>query len=290
MRKLVVLCLLMVAGAAYADDPKYEYKDVPPPPPPDKPTVYKANVTLGLVWVAGNAQSIGTSGTALFSVKHYNNEFTFNGGYAYVQSQFSKYGDGGPLTDEKTTAENWLIKGRYDRYFLEKNTVFVSMEASGNPPAGYVYRVEPQVGYARIFWKSARQLFRGELGFDYTREHRVDGSNPQDVDYYSGRLFLFYENKFTPYASFSEGLEMLEAFNDYDAFRLNSLTSLSSTIYKNISLKLNFKLMFNNDPAPRPIAKLIDPATMMPPMLTGDDLYFQKVDTQLDLVLAITFL
>lgn len=281
---------LVCARAAFAGDPTYTYQDLSKPPaPPKKATEIHANMTVGLTWLTGNAQSIGGSGTGLLSIRHYHNEFTFNGGFAYVESRFSKFGKGGPLTDTQVSAENWLIKGRYDRYFFDKNTVFVSFQSQGDKPSGYVYRLEPQAGYARLLFKSAKQLFRGELGYDYTYEHRVFGSNPRNVDYHSGRLFLYYENNLTPYAAFSEGLELLEAFNDLDTFRLNSLTSLSSVLYKNISLKLNFKLAFNNNPPPRP-TNLVDPLTMQAFVPPPDDSHFDKVDTELDLVLAVTFL
>jgi hypothetical protein len=296
MRRLPILALLLAyASPALADDPKYEYKDPTAPPQIDivKPTIWKANMQLGLVWVAGNAQSIGVSGAALFGVKHYHNELTISGGGTYVSSYSSSSGKGGPLDTQGTSAENWLIRGRYDRYFLKKNTVFAVFQANGDKPAGFVYRLEPQVGYARLFFKSDHQLLKGELGFDYTYEHRVSGSVPRNVDYYSGRLFLFYENKFTPFASFSEGVEMLEAFNHLEGFRLNSVTSLSSTIYKNISLKLNFTVKFNNDAGARPDnLTVLDPATNMMVHFTPppENSHYDKVDSVLDLVVAVTFL
>jgi len=82
---------------------------------------------------------------------------------------------------------------------------------------------------------------------------------------------------------------MLEAFNHLDAFRLNSITTLSSQIYKNVALKVNFTLHFNNDPPLRPTPTSgIDPST--PFIYPDDQAHFGKVDTQLDVVLAVTFL
>lgn len=292
MRALVIVTLLFAALPARADDAKYEFKDVSATGQPvTGHTAWKANMTLGLVYVAGNAQSLGLSGTGLLSARRYNNEWTATGGGAYVLSGVSAYGNGGPITDTQTSAANWFGKGRYDRYFLEKNAVYVSFMGSGDRPAGFVYRLEPQVGYARLLLQSSHQLLRGEIGYDYTFEHRVlqPMGAPRDVDYHSGRLFAYYENKFTPFASFSEGLEVLEAFNHLEGFRLNSITSLSSTIYKNIALKVNFTLHFNNDPALRPTPTMgVDPST--PFVYPEDQAHFGKVDTQLDVVLAVTFL
>jgi putative salt-induced outer membrane protein YdiY len=285
---------LCLALPAFAADPKYEYKEpsAPPPQPVTGAISWKANMSFGLIWVAGNAQSLGLSGTGLLSARRYNNEFTLSGGGAYVISGVSKYGMGGPITDQTITAANWLIKGRYDRYFFDKNTVYVSFQSQGDRPSGFVYRLEPQAGYARLFFKSPHQLLRGEIGYDYTYEHRVPqpAGADRNIDYHSGRLFGYYENKFTQYASFSEGLELLEAFNHLDGFRLNSITSLSSQIYKNVALKVNFTIRYNNDPALRPTPTNIDPATGLVFVYPSDLAHFGKVDTQLDVVIAVTFL
>ncbi|HEY1587263.1 MAG TPA: DUF481 domain-containing protein, partial [Polyangia bacterium] len=266
MRSMVAVLALAIALPAFAADPKYDYKDpttAPPPQPVTGHTSWKANMTFGLVYVGGNAQSLGFSGTGLVSAHRYNNEFTVTGGGAYVLSGVSSFGMGGPITDNQVTAANWNVKGRYDRYFFDKNTVYASFSSSGDRPAGYIYRIEPQVGYARLFFKSKHQLVRGEIGYDYTYEHRViqPMGAERNVDYHSGRLFGYYENKFTQWASFSEGLELLEAFNHLEGFRLNSITSLSSTIYKNIALKVNFTFHVNNDPALRPTPTATDPTT-----------------------------
>ena len=295
MRMVFAAFVVLAALPARAADPSpsYEYKEVAAAPqqPVTGKTTWKANMTFGLTYVGGNAQSLGLSGTGLLSARRLNDEWTLTGGGAYALSGVSKYGMGGPITDTQESAANWLVKGRYDRYFLEKNTGYVSYQSSGDRPAGYIYRVEPQIGYARLFFKSPHQVFRGEIGYDYTFEHRVvqPMGAQRDFQYHSGRLFGYYENKFTPWASFTEGLEILEAFNRLQSFRVNSITTLSSTIYKNIALKVNFTLHFNNDPALRPLPTMgIDPTT--PFVYPADQAYFSKVDTQLDVVLAVTFL
>src|SRR5262245_60580285 len=125
---------LLLASAAFAADPKYDYKD-PTKATVDvkKPTIWKANMTLGLTWIDGNAQSVGFSATGSASMKHWNNEVSFNVGGAYVYSGISrKYGTGGPVDDHIQSAGNWLVKLRYDRYFFERNTVFAYFQASGD--------------------------------------------------------------------------------------------------------------------------------------------------------------
>jgi putative salt-induced outer membrane protein YdiY len=284
---LPLLALPFAMVSARADDPKFEYKSVPDAPPPDATppggppampplpvNIWKANLQLGFSWVAGNAESLGITGSGLVGWKRYNNQLEL-----FVQGAYARAGTtsvkGGPVDGHDTVAASWLWRLRYDRYFLEKNTVFASYQMNGDLIAGILYRVEPQVGFARIFFLSPHQQFRGELGYDYSFEHYLAGSVPLTANFHSGRLFFYYENKFTPYASFSEGLELLEAFNKLDRFRLNSLTSLSSTLSKRVALKINYTIRFNNDPPLRPAPNV------------GQ---FGKWDSLLDAVLAVTFL
>src|SRR5205823_11557008 len=114
---------LLIAAAAHADDPKYEYKD-PTKASVDvkKPTVWKANSTLGLSWLDGNAESVGCSATGSAGMKHWNNELSLTVGGAYVYAGIAKFGPGGPVTDKRQAAGNWNVRLRYDRYFYEKNT------------------------------------------------------------------------------------------------------------------------------------------------------------------------
>ncbi|MCU1276798.1 MAG: hypothetical protein JWM53_344, partial [bacterium] len=146
MRLIVLAAALCAALPARAADPTYEYKDPTAAPPPAlvlPKTSWKANMTFGLVWVAGNAKSLGMSGTGLLSARRGNNEWTLVGGGAYVIGGVSKYGKGGPITDETISAANWNVKGRYDRYFFERNAVYASFASSGDRPAGFIYRIEP---------------------------------------------------------------------------------------------------------------------------------------------------
>src|SRR5436305_1383499 len=100
----------------------------------------------------------------------------------------------------------------------------------------------PPAPVVRTSWK-ANMTF-GLVWVDDPCGRRVPQSigAERNVDYHSARLFFYYENKFTRYASVTEGVELLEAFNHFEGFRLNSITTLSSQIYKNVALKVNFTL------------------------------------------------
>ena len=184
----IVVAATLLPSLASADDPKYEYRE--PEKPAEKPWVYKANAQLGVTWVQGNSESLGFTANALGGVKHYNNAVELFVQGAYAKAGVSSLGTGGPIDQEKVAARNWLVRGRYDRYFLERNTVFGSLVVSGDELAGYVYRVEPQVGYSRLFVKNDVNLLRGEIGYDYTFERYVEGVTPSHADFHSLRAFI----------------------------------------------------------------------------------------------------
>lgn len=273
MRSVVLLLAVTLAPAlVWADDPKFEYRAEKPA---EKPWVYKANASLGVTYVTGNSESLGVSASALGSVKHYKNAFELFAQGAYAKTGTSTLGNGGPIDSEKVAASNWLARLRYDRFLTERNSLFASYGMSGDPLAGYLYRVEPQIGYSRLFVKSDDTLLRGELGYDYTFERYVIGTDPRQRDFHSLRAFVGIEHKLTPFAGFLEGFEVLWALNDTNHVRVNSLSSLSATISKHVVLKVNLTVKANFDPPNRPVA------------IGGT---YGVVDTVLDVALGVTFL
>jgi hypothetical protein len=274
---LLAVALLLSPSLALADDPKYEYREIPKESdkPPPKPTTFKANAQLGIIWISGNAESIGFSASALGGVKHWNNAFEIFAQGAYARAGVSSQGKGGPIDEQQTAANNWLARARYDRYWSARNTVFASYGMSGDDLAGFDYRIEPQIGVSRLLVKNDISLLRGEIGFDYTYEHYLEGTVPNHASFYSARAFIGIEHKLTPFAGFLEGFELLWALNDVQRVRINSLSSLSAMLAKNWTLKMNLTIKANFDPPNRPAA------------IGGQ---FGVLDTTLEAVIAVTFL
>ncbi len=288
LRTLVLLVCGLVTMPAFAD--------VVPPPvkfehrkgeetPVDKP-VFKANAQLGFLLANGNAEAYGLSGSGTFGTRFYNNAFELFGQGAYSVIGTSDH-KGGPITGTQNSVRNWLVRPRYDRFFAGNNSVFALMSASGDEPGGFVYRLEPMAGYKRFLLVTPKQLLSGEIGYAYTYEKYVSGAPVSHADFHQARTYFFYENKFTPLASFSEGVEVLWALNQIERVRINSTTSLSSSISKAVSLKLNLTVKANLDPTERPTYTDMD---AMGNTVTHAQGKYDKVDTILEAVLAVTFL
>src|SRR5262249_54140518 len=80
MRALIVATLLISGVAQAQSDPKFEHRAVGPT---KEKAEWKANLTFGLLFVDGNAFSLGLSGTGLFGVKFRDNAFELFGQGAY---------------------------------------------------------------------------------------------------------------------------------------------------------------------------------------------------------------
>jgi putative salt-induced outer membrane protein YdiY len=262
--------LLPLRALSQEAPPTFEYKA-----PPEKfgdETVWKSNVQAGLLYVSGNAETIGGSIAGMVSYRHKFDqlELVLRAAYAYSGTTSEV---GGPVDGHVTSAENWLGRLRYDRFFDDENSVYVAYQMNGDRLAGIAYRIEPQVGFAHRFIADKQQTLRGEVGLDYMYERYLAGAVPLDDQFYSVRLYGFYENKFNALASFSQSLELLEAVNVPQHFLLNSVTTFTSTITTTWALKVSYILHLNCDPPPRP------------PPNTGT---FGVYDGTLELVLALT--
>jgi putative salt-induced outer membrane protein YdiY len=270
---LALLASIVLSRPARADDPKFEYVAKPDIKEGDPGNQWKANVQFGLTWLSGNAESIGFTGTGLVAYRNQDDQLQLFANGAYGKGGTSTV-PGGPIDGHSVIADNWLGKIRYDRFFEDVNSAYASYQMNGDQLAGLAYRAEPQIGYSRIFVNEKdRQKFRGDIGLDFSYERYLSGVDPNSANFQSLRLFLYYENQFTPLASFSEGLEGLMAFNVLSHWRVNSLTSFTSTLSKTFALKLNLTLTYNHDPPMRP-----------PPNTTP----FERFDSMLAIVLAIT--
>jgi len=272
----VVAPSLAAAQAPPAPTPDAVVPAPPPAPPPPKEIDYwKANAQAGVLWLSGNSNSLAISAGGVLARDDKLNVLTLTARGSYMSSA-NPPADDSPLA--KAAAANWLAAIRYDRLLGDPNpeglrltNLFVEARVSQDKFAGIWLRPEATVGAGRYFVRSIVQTFRGELGFNYQHEwSAVDpaptampATNPIDFDagreknYYGARLGLLYENKITPYASFSEIVELIVSGTTDTplptdaALRalFTNVASLSSNITTRVTIKLQDTLKVNSQPA-----------------------------------------
>ena len=281
-------------GPAWAqDNPTFKFDK----PEEVKEVEWKAMAKLGLVLTTGNSQNTTfTFGTSL-SRKEKANKFSFDAGATYAQSGILLAQDlnGNGTIDNRmelarvdtTTANQWFAKARYDRFFTEHNSAYVSANFAADQVAGKDLDAGGQVGYSRQIYKDDKHEAVGEIGYDLMYEKLAASSDA--VIIHSLRIFFGDTSKLTGSTAVFANLEALFNLNSedkafkvgvdtpdkgvdaFDDTRINAKAGITTTLWKNVSFAFSYALKYDHAPAPLPVPKgAMFAATFLPRAETLD--------------------
>jgi hypothetical protein len=308
----VAVSLLLVARTAAAQTtPKFEYGKAEEV----KAVEWKSQVKGGGLMTTGNSHTLNGSIGATVSRKEGNNKLALEGGAAYGKSRIITATPDPVVANQVdinsqtvTTTNNWLLKGRYDRFFTLNNSGYAQGLVGADKVAGKSLVTGGQIGYSRQLWKNDHHLLVAEFGYDFSYERYVPvPMKVQDpVTIHSARLFVGEAFKVSEVTGLTASVEALLNLNKeekalavdtgvpgVDAFkdtRINAKLGLTTTLLKSLSLGVGFLLKYDQNPALRPLPAF--PAGTVPPPVFGPGLgqFADKVDTQTELTLIYTFL
>jgi hypothetical protein len=325
---LVVGLLPALASAQGEANPKFEYAKHEEL----KKVEWKALVKAGLIYSSGNSQLTNFTAGFGLSRKDTWNKFALDGGFAFAKSSIFVANDvhdanGNPGADgliqpdefyrsRQTSANQWNVKARYDRFFTKNNSAYVAGLAAGDQVAGKEFFGGGQAGYSRQIIKTLRAELLGEIGYDFSYEKYLNpaAGTAGSVNIHSARLFLGGSYKLMENTSFASSIEVLsnlskekvsnwQTGSDHlpamEDTRINYKAAISTKLWKNISLGVAFTLKYDNNPALRPAPKgfafdeVTFPIRIPTGPTTGDgnhDRFAVKLDTITELVLIVTFL
>ena len=313
----VVCALSLFAAGARADEPKYDFGKAEEV----KDVIWKASANAGFILTSGNSSTVTVSGGLNISRNDGKNKLTLDGAGAYAQSQLrapsdlpaAQGGNNNGLIDTpneaynrvtQTTAQNWLLRLRYDRFFTTRNSGYLVGFVGQDVVAGKSLLAGGQVGYSRLLLHSEMNELAAEVGYDYSFNQYIDPSTPA-VHIHSARVFLGYLLTLTKDTAINASLEGLfngnsinvgppgdpnTHFGTFEAFRMRGNVSLTTRLYKSISARLAFTARYDNAPAPLSIKDV----TFMP--LTGPGGVNlgvprnEKLDTITEAALVVSFL
>lgn len=267
MRRACVLgavILLALGGQAVAQDPKFEYgkkEEV-------KKVEWKASAQAGIIMTSGNSRTTTASAGVSASRKSGDNKFSIEGSAAYAQSDIwlaidenmdMRISENEIQIAESTTSKFWLIKGRYDRFFTEHNSAFVTGRAAADEPAGKEFFGGGQIGYSRQIFKTTMHELVSEIGYDFTYEDYAAVGDA--VSIHSARLFAGYKGTLSETTGFEASFEALLNLNSEDTptgevdpledSRINGRVALTTRLSSKMSFRFAFQARFDNAPAPR---------------------------------------
>jgi hypothetical protein len=314
----LVFAVLLAVPALAQTNPTFTYAkpDEPAKPgtPPPPPVEWRAMAKGGFTMTSGNSQTTGVVAAASVSRKAGSNRLALDGNAAYGRSNVLA-----PIYDNPAaptaitnidrhdleTTNQWLVKGRYDRFFTPNNSGYVAALAAADKIAGKAFYGGGQVGYSRQVFKNEVHLLVAELGYDYSYESYVQAAmtTPPPVSIHSARVFvgetltlskvtgvtasiegLFNLNTETKALNVNTGAPGVDAFHDT---RVNSRVGFTATLFGKLAIGFGFTLRYDQNPAPLPIPPGVPAGIGFAP---GFQPFAEKWDTLTEATLIYTFL
>ena len=276
---------------------------------------WKAQSKGGFLLTSGNSQTTNATFGVNASRKQGMNKLALEGVYAYGKSSnlaAVEVPSANPAVvnvvgyDRQTvvSTNNWMAKGRYDRFLTENNSLYVSGQGAGDKVAGKMFFGGGQAGYSRQLFKGKMNLVVAELGYDFS--YLVFETSDPSVAVHSARAFvgetltltqqtgmtagvegLFNLNKEAKAKNASDGSDGVDPFKDT---RVNAKIGISTNLHKSLSLGLGFTFKYTENPAPRPLpGNAPAGTTLVYPPLYGSYQYADHVDTLTEATLVYTF-
>jgi putative salt-induced outer membrane protein YdiY len=154
--------------------------------------------------------------------------------------------DNRPGEISETTAERYLLEGRYNRKISDK---FFWMTGAGwdrNRPSGIEDRYNVFAGVGNIWRNDEKVKFRTGYAFNYTDEQQTTGFD----DSFGGlRLSWGYLRKFGEDITFIDELVIDENLEETSDLRVDFFNSVAVALSGRLALKVGLRLLFDNEPA-----------------------------------------
>src|SRR6185312_6290647 len=210
---------LVAAPAATADVPVVDT-------PNDDTTVA---LSAGGQFVTGNSRLLAGTVNGKLNLRR--------GADGFGAELLGNYGQGAPPGQAIVeTAQNIQGRVRYDRYLIEKLSLFLSTTGRNDKFQGIEFRLNVDPGAKYLFVNTDPTTFWGEAGYDFQYDDRynaalvqVDDAGmpipgapllPKTQTDNSARLYTGFKHAFNKEVTLTTGLEYLQSFQESTQYRL----------------------------------------------------------------------
>ncbi len=220
----------------------------------DEPGLF-ANADLSYVLTSGNstANSLGFKGDVTRRWTKHSIGFAA-GGLRASSSPDTRYAVGTPgsfeivVPEAELTAEYYFGRGRYDYKLSDRLFVTTGAGWERNRFSGIDNRWLVDAGLGYIFVNTERTSFRGGLGLTYTSEdYTVD--DDRDGSFVGARAGWDFRQKLFDNTTLTHTLLADENLEDTEDLRLDSQLGLHVAMSSRLGLRLNWRLLWDNQPA-----------------------------------------
>jgi putative salt-induced outer membrane protein len=218
-------------------------------------------ISAGGLVAAGNSKSVAFTGAARYRLRRSEKQLVAAASVNYGRAS----SDAEPGLEP--TVENYQGRVRYDYFLTRRVALFLGVSARRDRFQGLRLRLNVDPGAAYYFIQSEKELFWGELGYDFQHDVRFQAALndaaalgavlERSESRHHGRLFFGYENSLNQAVVFNTGIEYLQGLVPFEDdttgsinWRLNWDVGFSSRIADSFSVATTLSIKFDNNPLP----------------------------------------
>lgn len=217
-----------------------------------------ATVSAGGMSATGNSRQLAMTGNGVVDTLFGSNGIGF--------SLLGNYGrSAAPGEPDKTTAENLQGRLRYDRYLIDRLSVFVINTGRHDRFQGLNFRYNLDPGVKYLFVREAATSLWGEFGYDFQYDIRRDDArdvtpattadpNPprlaKTATDHSLRAYLGLKHAFNSAVTLTTGFEYLQSLVEGTRARVNYDALFAANIGAGFALGVGFTARWDHDPLP----------------------------------------
>ena len=212
---------------------------------------------LSFVQTDGNSEASSFSLRNVLSHVWENATFSLDAGALRVETTtISRFATGTPtdftLSEDKNsevTAENYFLRGRYDRQITDTLYWYAGAGWEKNEFAGFDSRVDIGAGIGNIWFENDDSHFSTYYGVTWTSQDDII-ENPEIDDSFIGvQAGWDYAQQLTGNTVYANLLVVDLNVDETDDFRADMINSLTTQMSDHLALKLSLQLLYDNLPA-----------------------------------------
>lgn len=144
------------------------------------------------------------------------------------------------------TAENYLLRARYQADVSERRYWFVSAGWDRNEFAGIQNRLVAAAGLGNVWFDNDDAKFQTDYGLTFTdQEDLVGGSE----SFAGAQLGWDYSRKLTPTTRYVNRLIVDASLDETSNYRVDNVNALSVSMSERLALKVSLQLLYDNLPS-----------------------------------------
>lgn len=237
MKLLLLVLGLLYGSLGFSDETTKE----------DKSFKLSNESEISLIQTGGNTNVETYNGKTLTKYEREKDVYVLSG--HYTVAFFETTDDSGSKVMAES-ARNWDLKGKYERVIGDHFNALTALQYEGDEFSGFKQRENLDLGGKFLVTKSDKKITSVELGVRYTLERTLnrDDDGEDTFQFSKARIYVEHAQTFSEALSFKFWIEYLPNFTRGKDYLVNYEPSLSVLLSRIFSLKIAYKVVYDNQP------------------------------------------